>query len=633
MSGPVSLADLPWLEPCPADFRARCKALDAAEGDKGEALRRLATHRLDISQLNRLARSLIAARTAGTDLAPLRPFRLGLLSNATTDLLAPALAASALRHGIALEVVTASFGQVVQEAVDPTSAINQARPDAVLLALDHRGLGLKASGAGDSAALVEAALGMVAAVREGLQTACGAPLIVQTVAPVPKPLFGSLDYRTDGGPARLIADFNQGLVDQIRGEPDLLFDVASLAATVGYESWHDPAQWHLAKLSFAQRLVPLYADHLARLLAAARGLSRKCLVLDLDNTVWGGVVGDDGLEGIEVGQGSPGGEAFLAIQQMALDLRARGVVLAVCSKNDDAVARRAFRDHPDMLLREEHIAVFQANWIDKPANLAAIARTLDIGIDSLVFVDDNPAERAIVRRELPQVAVPELPADPALYPRVVLGAGYFEAVAFSDDDRRRAEQYRANAERAQLQASATDLDGYLRSLDMTIRLAPFDGAGRSRIAQLINKSNQFNLTTRRYTEAEVAHLEADPGTYTLQVRLEDRFGDNGMISVVICRMRGEVWEIDTWLMSCRVLGRRVEQAVLNEIAAAAKKAGARYLEGRFIPSGRNEMVRDHYAKLGFAPMGCDGDISSWRLELAACQAADIPMNVITTRTP
>lgn len=619
MTIPFSLADLPWLPPAPDDFRVRCKALDAGPSPRGTALRRLANAALSLNQLTRLSRSVDVARTAGDDLAPLRHVRLGLLSNATVDLLAPALTATALRYGLALEIVTTPFDQAMQQALDPNSEINRASPDVVFLALDHRAFGF------DSSPLVQAdvaagrALERIQSMREGIQVGCGAPVVLQTLPNIPKPYFGSLDARLGSA----IDHFNRGLFDVLGESADLLLDVAGMARTIGYERWHDPTQWHMAKLSFAQALVPYFADHVARLLAAARGLSRKCLVLDLDNTVWGGVVGDDGIEGIALGQGTPAGEAFSAVQNMALGLRARGVVLAVCSKNEDSVARTPFRNHPDMLLKEEHIAVFQANWTDKPTNLKAIAKTLNIGTDALVFVDDNPAERAIVRREMPEVAVPELPDEAAYYPRVVLGAGYFESVGFSEEDRQRAEQYRANAKRAALQEGSTDIEGYLRSLGMTARIAPFDATGRARVAQLINKSNQFNLTTRRYTEAEVAALEADPDIFTLQIRLRDTFGDNGMISVIICRPRGDEWEIDTWLMSCRVLGRRVEQMVLNTIAEAARAAGAATLIGRFIPSGRNELVREHYSTLGFEPAGEEENATLWRLDLGAFQPFDV----------
>jgi FkbH-like protein len=341
------------------------------------------------------------------------------------------------------------------------------------------------------------------------------------------------------------------------------------------------------------------------------------------------VIGDDGLEGIVIGQGDPTGEAHLAVQQAALMLRERGIVLAVSSKNHDEIARLPFRKHREMLLRENHIAVFQANWSDKATNIMAIAEELSLGLDAMVFLDDNPAERALVRRLLPEVAVPELPADPALYARTLLAAGYFEATTFSAEDRKRAEFYQDNAQRAALAKQAGDLDAYLASLAMTITFQPFDAAGRARIAQLINKSNQFNLTTRRYSEQEVKDAELDSNCFTLQVRLSDTFGDNGMISVVICRTAGAtVWDIDTWLMSCRVLGRRVEQAVLAELVRAARRRGIDRLVGEYRPTERNRLVEDHYAKLGFSRAAYRADGTTvWTLELATAEISPAPMQV------
>jgi FkbH-like protein len=394
----------------------------------------------------------------------------------------------------------------------------------------------------------------------------------------------------------------------------VLFDVAALAELVGLANWHSPAEWNLAKLPFSGTYLPLYADHVGRILGAMLGKSRRCLVLDLDNTLWGGVIGDDGVEGLRIAQGDPVGEAFLTVQRAALLLRERGVILAVASKNSDETARQAFRTHPEMLLREQHLAVFQANWSDKATNLKAIAEQLSLGLDSLVLLDDNPAERELIRQMLPAVAVPELPADPALYARVLCAAGYFEAVAFSGEDRARADFYRDNARRATLQKQAADLSAYLESLGMKITFRPFDEVGRSRIVQLINKSNQFNLTTRRYSEAEVAAAGRDPDCFTLQVRLADIFGDNGMISVVICRRRSSAWHIDTWLMSCRVLGRQVERMVLREMLHHAARHGIAKLIGVYRPTERNKLVEDHYAKLGFTRVAHHDDGSTeWEL--------------------
>jgi FkbH-like protein len=323
-------------------------------------------------------------------------------------------------------------------------------------------------------------------------------------------------------------------------------------------------------------------------------------VLDLDNTLWGGVIGDDGLQGIRLGQGFADGEAFLDVQWVAKCLRQRGIILAVSSKNTDDIARQPFREHPDMLLSESDITVFQANWMDKATNIEAIATTLDIGLDAIVFLDDNPAERELVRQRLPSVAVPELPDDPSLFSRTLLNAGYFDVISYASEDGMRADMYTARAQAASLKTSFTDIDSYLDSLQMVVEFSRFDSIGRSRIAQLINKSNQFNLTTRRYNENEVREMETDSRLITLQIRLKDRFSDHGMISVVVVRnTEPSVWMIDTWLMSCRVLGRRLEEAVLAKIITGLRELKASKLIGEFIPSGRNDMVKLHYEKLGF----------------------------------
>ncbi len=622
---------LRWLPQAPSDFAARCKALRADDAELGRAAQYLASHALDDNQLNKLAKALERARAAGASLAPLTPFRLGIVSNATTHLLVPALVASAARHGIALSCVEAEYGQVIQSALDPDSALNRAKCDAVLLAVDHRGLPLSAP-LGDRAGAeraVSEALAYLTNVRQALERR-GTPLcILQTLARPAESSFGSLDYLLPGTLRRLTEDYNRRLSESLADSQHLLLDVAHLAELVGLADWHDDTLWNLAKLPFASAFVPLYADHVGRLLAALRGKSKKCLILDLDNTVWGGVIGDDGLDGIALGQGNATGEAHLHVQRAALMLRERGVVLAVSSKNDDAIARLPFREHPDMLLREQHLAVFQANWKDKASNIQAIAQELSLGLDAMVFLDDNPVERDLVRRLLPQVAVPELPTDPALYARTLLAAGYFEAVTFSQEDRERAEQYQANARRVALQQQAGDIDAYLASLDMLMTLKPFDAAGRARIAQLINKSNQFNLTTRRYTEADISRIEQEPDAFTLQVRLKDALGDNGMISVLICRRIGESWDIDTWLMSCRVLGRKVEAALLTELIREAQARGIRKLLGSYLPTAKNALVRDHYRALGFRLIEemADG-ATRWELDVPSAKPAlDLPFTI------
>jgi FkbH-like protein len=625
--------DLQWLPRAPQDFSEKLKALWNTPDPIGRAVQALAMHALDLNKLTKLTKAISKARAEHKSLDPLVPFRLAMLSNSTIDLIVPALIASAARHGIALEVIQASYDQVAQEALTPDSKVNRSKPDAVLLALDYRALPLKlALGDAESCSTtVEGAVGYLRALRDGINANSNAVCIFQTFAPPVESLFGSLDRALPGTMRSLIDSINRALVDLVLSSGEVLLDVATLAETVGLADWHNTQLWNMGKFSFSDELVPLYADHVGRIIAAIRGKSGKVLILDLDNTVWGGVIGDDGLEGIKIAQGDAAGEAHLAVQRLALDLRRRGIVLAVSSKNTDEIARAPFEKHPEMLLKLEHIAVFQANWNDKATNIQAIAEELSLGLDSLVFLDDNPVERGLVRQLLPQVAVPELPEDPAYYARTLAAGGYFEAVTFADEDLKRAGFYQDNAKRASLQKQVGGVDAYLASLDMTITFQPFDATGRARIVQLINKSNQYNLTTRRYTDPEVADAENDPEVFTLQVRLADIFGDNGMISVVICRSAGNyTWEIDTWLMSCRVLGRKVENMVLREILAHARAAGICKLTGTYRPTDRNKLVEDHYAKLGFTKMGeKEPEVTYWELPVEGADPASAPMRVVS----
>jgi len=626
-------AELQWLPRAPQDFAGRLKALGTSASPLGRELQALALPALDLNQLMKLAKVIDRARCEGKSLEPFVPFRMGVLSNSTIDMLVPALTASAARHGVALEVVQPAYDQVAQEALTPDSKINSSKPDAVLLALDYRALPLKLT-LGDaeaSSAIVQGVIGYLQALRNGIKTHSNAVCIFQTFAPPVETLFGSLDRALPGTLRNLVDGINRELANFVLGSGDVLLDIAGLAETVGLADWHNTQLWNMAKFPFSDELIPLYADHVARTVAAMRGKSRKVLILDLDNTVWGGVIGDDGIEGIQIAQGDARGEAHLAVQRLALDLRQRGIMLAVSSKNTDEVAREPFEKHPEMLLKLDHIAVFQANWNDKATNIQAIAEELSLGLDAMVFLDDNPVERGLVRKLLPQVAVPELPEDPAWYARYLTAAGYFEAVAFADEDLKRAGFYQDNAKRANLQKQVGGVDAYLASLDMTITFQPFDATGRARIVQLINKSNQYNLTTRRYTDPEVVAAESDPQVFTLQVRLADIFGDNGMISVVICRPGEDgVWEIDTWLMSCRVLGRKVEHMVLREILEHARAAGIHKLIGTYRPTDRNKLVVDHYLKLGFTKVGEENSgLTRWELPVAGAEPESAPMKVVS----
>jgi FkbH-like protein len=377
-------------------------------------------------------------------------------------------------------------------------------------------------------------------------------------------------------------------------------DILYLSAQVGLDQWFDYSYWYNYHMAVSPIATVTISQNVARIVKGLYGRSKKCLVLDLDNTLWGGVIGDDGVQNIILGRDHPLGEAYLSFQRYVKELRRRGILLAVCSKNDDANARQGF-SHPDSLLSLEDFSAFKANWNHKCDNIREIAAELNIGLDSLVFVDDNPAERAIVSAQVPEVAVPEVGSDVSLFPEVLEREGYFEAFRLVHDDVERASYYGGNAQRKVYEAAFNDYGEFLDSLDMYAEVEPFTPIYFDRITQLINKSNQFNLTTRRYTAAEVEALSSDAGHVTLYGRMRDKFGDNGLVSIIIGSVHGETLEIDLWVMSCRVLKREMEFAMFDRLVEECMARGLRRLVGVYIPSKKNGMVAEHYRTMGFEP--------------------------------
>lgn len=595
---------------------------------------RLAGYRRDFTQTTRLDRlaseGLRAVAAQETSTTGLRSLRIALLASHTVDHLVPAIRIAGLQRRLALSVHVAPYGMYRQALLMDDAQLAAFAPQLVVLALDARDaplqLPLDASQA-DVDTVVAERVDELRLLWRRARERYAAQVVQQTIVPADPPIFGSFEALVPASPYALIDRLNAAIRAAAREDGVLLMDLAWEAARGSYgDGLAEPVRWHQAKQLVSPNLAPLYGDQLARIAAASIGLSRKCLVLDLDNTLWGGVVGDDGVEGIHLGQGSPSGEAFLAFQRYAALLARRGIILAVCSKNDLSVAEAAF-NHPEMAIKRSDIAAFVANWEDKAGNLRRIASMLDIGLDSLVFVDDNPAERDIVRRELPEVAVPELPDDVADYPARVAAAGYFEAVSFTSDDATRGRNYALNAERKASMSQATDMDGYLRGLEMVLTATPIGTAELARSTQLINKTNQFNLTTRRYSEAEVERIASDPRSVALAIRLADKFGDNGLISVVLARpdeaIAADELLIDSWLMSCRVLGRQVEEAVLEVLAQAAIAAGYSALVGEYRPTERNGMVAEHFPRLGFdqypVPDGACSEATFWRYDLRSAR--------------
>jgi FkbH-like protein len=613
-----------WL-PIARDFRGDLRAaLDQAKPtDALEGLASLAACRLGFLETVQLDRAL--ARLGLKEAPGFLPVRLAVLASSTSDHLPPAIRVAGLRRKLLIDVHAGTYGQYRQDLLDPASTLHRFQPQAVLFSLTAReaiaGIALAATAAEVDNGIARFTAELRSLWRKAREIG-DAAVIQQTFIDVSEPVFGGYDRIVPGAPATIIARLNDQVCEAAARDGVLILDVARASQRDGIDAWFDVGRWLQGKLEIAPQAAPLYGDLAARILAALRGLSKKCLVLDLDNTLWGGVIGDDGLDGIVLGEGSAAGEAHLALQHYAKQLKNRGVILAVCSKNDAKIAEVAFRDHPEMVLRRSDIAAFQANWDDKAQNLKAIASRLNIGVDSLVFVDDNPVERARVRQSLPMVAVPEMPDDPAHYVRSLADAGYFEAVAFTADDQSRAEQYAANAEREALLETAESMDDFLRGLKMTAVYGPFTAVDHARVVQLINKTNQFNTTTRRYAGHEIARMMEDPKAVTLQFRLLDRVGDNGLVSTMILRPTradDEVLEIENWVMSCRVFGRELEFEAMNIAVDAARERGVRALVADYTPTAKNDVISKLYPSLGFTevaqPASAKGT-TRWRLHLA-----------------
>jgi len=597
--------------------------VDAAAARLGE----LANCRMDFAQVVRLDRTAQRlTEQAGCELRGFETVRLAVLGSASTGHLTAGIRVAGLRRGLQIQVFEASYGTYRQELADAHSALHAFAPQVLLFAFDARHL------AGGQDATASAAIELMRACWRQAKADFFCQVLQQTVLPVFPNLLGNNEERLVDSPAALVAGINERLRPAAAEAGVELLAIDRFAAVDGMAQWYDAGMWHHSKNEVHPRAAEMYGEQVARLIAAGRGKSRKCLVLDLDNTLWGGVVGDEGVEGIVLGQGSASGEAFLEFQRYAKGLSERGVLLAVCSKNDERNAMEPFERHPEMVLRADDVSCFVANWDDKASNLRAIAERLNIGLEALVFVDDNPAERELIRRELPMVAVPEMPEDPAGFAGTLAAAGYFEGLRTTQEDRSRCSMYKANAERAQTQQATTDIGSYLESLRMRMTAGPIDQLSLARVTQLINKTNQFNLTTVRLTEAEVCAKMRDPRFVTLQVRLTDRFGDNGVIAAMMARVNGDEAVVEEWLMSCRVLGRRVEEACLNALVEACSAAGVRRLTGMYRPTTKNAMVRGLYESLGFkCASAAEGGETRWALELAGFEPRAVPIEVEVIR--
>jgi len=558
--------------------------------------------KLEAYELGDLLQKRKQIKRSLSEQANLSEIRLAILAGSTANELVDLLELHLLASGFRPTFYVGEYDKYYEESVIDPDALMAFRPDFTYIYTSYVNLKHLPAVQCDEEALrenVTAELSRFRQMWKSLRENVGCQVIQNTFELPPYALLGNLDAVLPGGHSRFVQELNLALAREAGSNPALLLqDLMRLSSEIGLAHWFDRERWFSYKLISSPEGSLMIARSLSAQINAARGCSRKVLVLDLDNTLWGGVIGDDGPDKIIIGRETPLAEAYTAFQEYCLALKNRGVILAVCSKNNEETVKQGF-SHPDSVLKLTDISSFRVNWDPKHENLKQIAKELNVGIDSLVFVDDNPAERAIVAAQLPAVAVPEVGSEPAHYASILHGGRYFEAASLTAEDLERAQLYARNTQRTVQQEKFADYGEYLDSLEMTAEIDVFKPVYVERIAQLTNKTNQFNLTTRRYTVAEIEAIARNPQFIGIYGKLSDRFGDNGLVSVLIGRKDGIDLYIELWLMSCRVLKREMESAMLDAIVERARNRGARRMVGRFIPTAKNGMVADHYSKLDF----------------------------------
>lgn len=551
----------------------------------------------------------------------LTPHKLSVLRSFTIEPMMPLLKAPALVAGIDLTIQLSEFNAYVQEIVDPASSLYRFEPDTVVLAVQTRDIApelFRDFSALTSDQVSETVKRIVADYRTWISTfrkQSRANLIVHNLEQPIFPARGILDSQSADCQAFVIQQINRSL-RQTAGEYSgvYILDYDALVARYGRLNWHDERKWLTVRLPISAQNLNHMVEEWMRFLHPLTGRIAKALVVDLDNTLWGGVIGEDGMAGIRLGTEYPGA-AFQDVQRALLDLHRRGILLAIASKNNPDDGMEALAKHSGMLLKPEHFACTRINWGDKAQSLREIAKELNIGIDSLAFLDDNPIERRAVRAQVPEVMVLDLPNEPMEFARIIREFPAFERLTLSAEDLQRGSYYQAQRDREQLQQSITSREDFYRSLNQEVEIAALTKATLPRIAQLTNKTNQFNLTTRRYTEQQISELVQSPGWHCFSLQVKDRFGDNGLVGVALTHHHDGIYEIDTLLMSCRVIGRTVETAFLSFLAGHARELNASSMQGWFLPTRKNAPARDFYSDHGFQTLRQDGDGTLWELNL------------------
>jgi FkbH-like protein len=536
------------------------------------------------------------------DFSGLPSIKVAVLGDSATQLLCQALKGSAYNDGLHLDIWEADFNQVERQILDEGSELYEFAPAVVIIFQSAHKLLAKYNKLSQAHQHTLAAnrAEQVMQLYSSLQQTLKAKVIYYNYTEINDAVFGNYANKTASSFPYQLRKLNVQLMELASGQPNLFIaDLSAIQNQYGKSNCFHSSVYIGTDMVLSIDVLPAVAQQTNSIIKALYGKFKKCLILDLDNTTWGGIIGDDGLENIQIG--SLGiGKAFTELQYWAKKLQQRGIILAVCSKNTEAVAKEPFEKHPDMVLKLNDIAVFVANWQNKADNIRHIQSILNIGFDSMVFLDDNPFERNLVRENIPGITVPELPEDPAEYLEYLYTLNLFETTSFSSEDAERTKQYQVEAQRTVLQKSFTNEDDFLKNLEMISVVEGFTKFNTPRVAQLSQRSNQFNLRTVRYTEADIEQMGIDENYATFSFTLQDKFGDNGLICVIVLKKEdSKTLFIETWLMSCRVLKRGMENFVLNNIVEYAQSNGFTHIKGEHLPTAKNEMVKDHYKNLGF----------------------------------
>jgi len=551
----------------------------------------------------------------------LHKFKIAILRSITIEPMLPFIKVKCFENKIKPELYLGDYNIIDQEILNKNSSLYNFKPDVVIIfsRLEEICPRLVNSYLELSSEEVEMEVKNVLDKIENLvltfRNYSNAKVILHNFELPEFPIFGIIDTQHERSQKRVFEKINTGLLEIVKKYEEVyLLDYEHLVSLYGKKNWFDEKLWFMAKAPISRVGLEALANEYVKYFRAMQGLTKKCIVLDLDNTLWGGILGEEGIEGIKIGHTSPG-NAFMDFQRELLKLYHKGFILAINSKNNEENVMEVFDKHPDMVLRKEHFASIKINWSDKVQNMKDIGDELNIGMDTFVFLDDSPVERELIKQQLPEIHTVELPNNPHLYSKILKELPDFQMLSFTEEDMKRGKIYYEQVQRKKLEKSATSLEEFYTTLEMEAIIKRDDNFSIPRLAKMTQKTNQFNLTTIRYSESDISNFVASNGYCVYSLQLIDKFGDNGIVGEIIIKENGDAWEIDSFLLSCRVIGRTVETAFLSYIIEEGRKANIKSIISKYIPTRKNIVVKNLYKDHGFEFVKKNGEISVWKLDI------------------